>query len=212
VRTARGSVRRIQLEPRSVADFYRELMGALDEARVPVAITELPSEVPSPIPFSEDVEHASYEPEFANKFWHALVSVDAVLKEHRARFRGRTSPVQFFWGSFDLSYSRFSGRPAEPPPDADVITRHAADAEQISAGFWPGDARLTEPAFFGYTSPSPAGFEQAQVEPQAARWSVEIGEFLLPYEAVRTAADPRGTLLDFLESTYRAGAGAAGWE
>ncbi len=157
VRTARGAMERVKLEPRSVADFYAELMAALDAAGVPVTITEKPSEVPSPIPFPDDVEHASYEPEWANRFWRALVSVDAVMKEHRARFRGKTSPVQFYWGAFDLSYARFSGRPAEPRPDADVITRIGGDAEQSCAGFWPGDKRLTEPAFFAYTYPRPDG-------------------------------------------------------
>jgi hypothetical protein len=212
VRTVRGAVERIRLEPRSVADFYAELMGALAAAGVPVTITELPSEVSNPIPFPDDVEHASYEPEFANRFWRVLVSVDAVMKEHRARFRGKTSPVQFFWGTFDLAYSRFSGRPVEPPPDAGVIARLGGDAEQACGGFWPGDARLTEPAFFAYTYPKPAGIGQAEIEPEAAYWNAEMGEFLLPYDAVRTAAEPRRALLDFLETTYRAGAGAAGWD
>jgi hypothetical protein len=212
VRTVSGAIERIRLEPRSVADFYAELMGALAAAGVPVTITERPSEVPNPISFPDDVEHASYEPESVTRFWRALVSADAVMKEHRARFRGKTSPVQFYWGSFDLAYSRFSGRPVEPPPDADVITRLGGDAEQACGGFWPGDARLAEPAFFAYTYPKPAGIEQAEIEPEAAYWNVEMGEFLLPYEAVRTAADPRRALLDFLETTYRAGARAAGWD
>jgi hypothetical protein len=212
VRTVSGAIERIRLEPRSVADFYAELMGALDAAGVPVTITERPSEVPNPIPFPDDVEHASYEPEWVNRFWRALVSVDAVMKEHRARFPGKTTPVHFFWGAFDLFYARFSGRPVEPPPDADVITRVGGDAEQACGGFWPGDARLTEPAFFAYTYPRPEGIELAHVEPEAAYWSAELGEFLLPYEAVRTAADPRQAVLDFLESTYRAGAGSGGWE
>jgi hypothetical protein len=133
------------------------------------------------------------------------------MKEHRARFRGKTSPVQFYWGTFDLAYSRFSGRPVEPPPDADVITRYGGDAEQACGGFWPGDARLTEAAFFAYTYPSPAGIEQAEIKPEAAYWNPQMGEFLLPYEAVRTAADPRQALLDFLDTTYRAGADLAGF-
>jgi hypothetical protein len=212
VRTTRGSVERVPLEPRTVADFYAETMRALASAGVPVAITETPSEVPNPIPFPEDVEHRSYEPEWANRFWHALVSVDTVMKEHRARFRGRVSPVHFFWGTFDLAVTRFSGRPAEPPPGADVIMRHSADVEQACVGFWPGDANVPEPSFFAYTYPSPPGIEEARVEPQAAGWSTKLGEFLLPYEAVRTAPDPRGALLEFLESTYRAGADLAGWD
>ena len=212
VRTVRGAVERIRLEPRSVADFYAELMSALAAAGVPVTITELPSEVSDPIPFPDDVGHASYQPEFATRFWRALVSIDSVMKEHRAEFRGKVSPVQFFWGTFDLAYSRFSGRSLEPPADADVITRHGADAEQACGGFWPGDERLPEPAFFAYTFPSPAGIEQAVVKPAAASWNAELGEFLLPYEAVRTAAEPRRDLLDFLETTYRAGTGQAGWD
>jgi hypothetical protein len=212
VRTAHGGVELIRLQPRSVADFYRELMGALERAGVPVEITPEPQEVPEPIPFTEDTVHASYEPGWANRFWRALVAVDAVLKEHRARFLGKTSPVHLFWGSLDLSYIRFSGRDAEPPPDADLITRYSADAEQICAGFWPGDVRHPEPGFFAYAFPHPKGVEKAEIAPAEAGWSPELGEFLLPYEAVRTAPDPRRALLDFLETTYRAPAGLAGWD
>lgn len=212
VRVVSGDMKRIRLGPRSVADFYRELMEALTDAGVPVTITETPSEVPEPIPFPEDTVHASYEPEWANRFWRALVSVDAVLKSHRARFRGKTSPVQLFWGSLDLTCMRFSGRAAEPPPGADVITRYSADAEHICAGFWAGDARYPEPAFFSYASPSPEGIAGAAIEPAAAGWSAELGEFLLPYDAVRTAPDPRQALLDFLETTYRTAAEFARWD
>ena len=207
VRTARGAVERIALEPRPVADFYAELMRALDAAGVPTKITEQPQEVPDPIPFSEDTVHGSYEPEWVNRFWRVLVSVDRVMKEHRAAFRGRVSLVNMWWGSLDLAYTRFSGRELEPPPGADVITRYGADAEQSCAGFWPGDGRLQEPAFFAYTYPKPDGTEDAKVEPAAARWNTELGEFILPYEAVRTAPDPRRALLDFFETAYRAGAG-----
>jgi hypothetical protein len=133
------------------------------------------------------------------------------MKEHRARFRGKVSPVHFFWGSLDLAYTRFSGRFLEPPADADVITRHSHDAEQACAGFWPGDDTVREPIFFAYTWPKPEGIEAAELQPQAAGWSTELGEFLLPYEAVRTAPDPRRALLDFLETTYRAGAERASW-
>jgi hypothetical protein len=203
VRTAAGALERVTLEPRTVADFYGLLMGALTTAGVPTTITERPSEVASPIPFPEDVEHRSYEPEWAHRFWRAVVSVDAVLKEHRARFRAKVSPVQFFWGTFDLAYTRFSGKPAEPPPNADVVMRNSADAEEACAGFWPGDDRLPEPAFFAYTYPRPPG-----IETKAVGWNAELGLFVLTYEAVRTASDPRRTLLDFLDSTYR----AAGWD
>lgn len=206
VRTEAGAVERVRLEPRSVADFHAELTGALERAGVPVEISTLAVEVPDPIPFPEDRVHASYDPEWVGRFHRVLVRVDAVLKEHRARFRGRTSPVHFFWGSFDLSYTRFSGRLLEPPADAGTIMRATHDAEQACAGFWPGDDSFPEPAFFAYTWPQPPGIEAAKVEPGAAAWSTQLGEFLLPYEAVRSATDPRGALLDFLESAYRAGA------
>ena len=212
VRTTRGAVRQVGLEPRSVADFYRELMEALARADVPVEITPMPQEVTEPIPFPADTTHSSYEPEWANRFWRVLVSVDAVMKEHRARFRGKTSRVQLFWGALDLSYMRFSGRATEPPAGADVLTRYSADAEHVCAGFWPGDGRLPEPAFFAYASPAPAGIEEAEIAPAAARWSPELGEFLLPYETVRAAPDSRAALLAFLETTYRAGARLGKWD
>jgi hypothetical protein len=207
IRTVEGRVERIALEPRTVADFYAEVMSALARLDRPVEISTLPNEVPNPIPFPDDVEHASYEPEWANRFWRALVSIDSVLKEHRARFRGRTSLVHFFWGSCDHAYMRLSGRALEPPADADVITRYAHDAEQTVFGFWPGDEKTTEAAFFAYTWPKPPNIEDAAVQPDAARWSTELGLFILPYESVRAAADPRRALLDFCESTYH----AAGW-
>jgi len=197
---------RVELRPRPVAEFYAELMGALASAGVPTTISELPSEVPSPIAFPADTEHKSYDPKAVTRFWRALSSVDIVLKAHRARFRGKVSPVQFFWGSFDLAYTRYSGRLLEPPADADVITRYSQDAEQICAGFWPGNATVPEAAFFAYTFPSPAGIEST------AGWRADLGEFLLPYDAVRTADDPRAALLDFLETTYRAGAELAHWD
>ena len=203
VRTAKGAIERIPLEPRSVAEFYRLLMAALDKAGVPVRITEKPSEVPNPIPFPDDVEHASYDAGPVNAFFRALASVDAAMKAHRARFLGRVTPVEFFWGTFDLAYTRFSGRPAEPPPNADVIMRNSANAEEVCAGFWPGDERFHEAAFFSYTYPRPPGIEE-----RAAGWSEEMGLFVLRYETVQRAADPRRAVLDFLESTYR----AAGWD
>jgi hypothetical protein len=209
VRTGLGAVEQVRLEPRSVADFYAELVGALERAGVPVEISTLAVEVPDPIPFPDDRVHSSYEPEWAARLHRVLLLVDAVLKEHRARFRGKTSPVHFFWGSFDLSYTRFSGRLLEPPPTAGTIMRATHDAEQACAGFWPGDDSFPEAAFFAYTWPQPAGIEAAAVEPGA--WSPQLGEFLLPYESVRTAPDPRRALLDFLETTYRAGAERADW-
>jgi hypothetical protein len=200
-----GRVEQVRLEPKTVADFYAELIEALERAGVPTEITTTPTEVPNRTPYPDDVEHASYEPEWANRFWRALVAVDTVLKEHRARFRGKTSNVNLWWGSFDLSYTRYSGRLHEPPAGADVIMRVAHDAEQMCAGFWPGDDTAREPIFFAYTWPKPDGIE---TEPG---WNGALGEFVLPYDAVRTAPDPRVALLDFLERTYRAGADRAGW-
>jgi uncharacterized protein DUF5996 len=194
VRTVQGRVDRIELEPRTVADFYAKLMGILDAAGLSVEISLTPSDVTDGIPFPDDVVHSSYEPEWANRFWQVLVCVDRVLKEHRARFRGQVSPVQLWWGSFDLSYSRSAG------------------AEQAAMGFWPGDERFPQAAFYAYASPKPDGIEAAAVKPGGAFWSTELGEFLLPYDAVRASADPRGALLEFLASTYRAGAERAGWD
>jgi hypothetical protein len=205
VRTGAGRVEEVALRARPVAEFYEDLMGALARADVPVEITTTPSEVPEPIPFPDDVVHAAYEPEWSHRFWRALASIDAVMKEHRAPFGGRTTPVHFFWGTFDLALTRYSGRPATPYGD-DEITRRSTDAELFCAGWWPGDARNPRPAFFAYAYPRPEGIE---AEPG---WDEEAGEFLLPYDAVRTAADPRRALLDFLESTFETGARLARWE
>lgn len=210
VRTGAGAVEQVRLEPRPVADFYAELMSALERAGVPTVISSLAVEVPDPIPFPDDRVHASFDPEAVGRFHEVLLLVDAVLKEHRAGFRGKTSPVHFFWGSCDLAYTRFSGRLLDPA-GAGTIMRHTHDAEQACAGFWPGDDSHPEPAFFAYTWPQPAGIEAAELAPDAAAWNTQLGEFLLPYEAVRTAANPRRTLLDFLETTYRAGAERAGF-
>jgi hypothetical protein len=212
VATAEGRSERLALTSRPVAEFHRDLLGAIARLGIEVEITPVPSEIPNAIPFAEDGVHGTYDPEWANRFFRVLSRVDLVMKEHHGRFTGRTSPVHFFWGSFDLAVTRFSGRPAEPPPGADVIMRYSADAEQVCAGFWPGDARLEEPAFFGYAYPKPDGVEAAPVRPDAARWYPHLGEFAMPYEAVRTAADPRLAVLDFLESTYEAGASRLGWD
>jgi hypothetical protein len=198
VRTTEGRIDKIRLEPRTVAEFYAELMDVLDAADLSVEISAVPSDIPDGIPFAEDAVHASYEPEWANRFWHVLVSIDRVLKEHRSCFRGKVSPVQLWWGSFDLAYCRYSGR--------------LADHEHCAAGFWPGDKRFPQPAFYAYTSPKPEGIEAATLQPDAAFWSTDMGEFLLPYDDVRTSADPRRALLAFLESAYRAGADRSGWD
>jgi hypothetical protein len=195
VRTGSGRVEHVPLRA-PVASFYAEMMGALERASVPVDISVLPSEVPDPIPFPEDTVHASYDAAAVTRFWRVLLAVEAVLREHRARFRGKTPPVQLWWGSLDLTTTRFTGRPLTPPPDADVITRIGGDEEQFCGGFWPGDARNPYAAFFAYMYPKPDGIEGSRW------WNNELGEFILPYDEVRESADPRGTLLEFLDYAF----------
>jgi Family of unknown function (DUF5996) len=211
IRTSEGALERIQLRGQAVADFYREVMEALVRLQMPVGISKLPSEVKDPIPFPDDRLHHTYDPAHAQRFWQVLSRVGVVMKRHRAQFRGRTSLVQFFWGSFDLANTRFSGRPASPPAGAGTIARYGDDAEQICGGFWPGDESVRYPAFFAYGYPRPDGIEQAEPRPEAARWVDDAGLFMLPYDAVRTARDPARAILDFLGSTYEACASRLGW-
>lgn len=210
LRVSDGGLARLPLGG-AVAEFYGEVMETLRGLGLPVAISELPSEIPDPIPFPLDRTHQTYEADQAHRFWEVLSRVDLVMKRHRARFRGKTPPIGLFWGSFDLAHTRFSGRPASPPPDADTILRYSDDAELICAGFWPGDQRIPFPAFFAYGYPRPERIELARPRPEAARWVEEAGLFLLPYDAVRTAGDPEGALLEFVESTYDACAASLGW-
>jgi hypothetical protein len=212
ISTSRGEVERVALTSRPVADFYREFMGRLRRLGIEVQISTRPSEVPDPIPFEQDTVHATYDPAWANRFWLILSQVALVMQEHRARFRGKTSAVHFFWGTFDLALTRYSGRPVDPPPNADLIARVGGDAEQICGGFWPGDDRVSEPAFYAYAYPKPDGIEDDRVRPAGAAWNAEVGEFILPYEVVRRSGDPRRAILDFLESTYEAGAARQGWD
>jgi Family of unknown function (DUF5996) len=211
VDTSDHQTRRIALGPRTVADFYAETMTALHTVGVDVEITPGPSEVPDPIPFAQDTKHSSYDAEWAHRFWHVLAEVDLVLKEHRAPFRGKTSPVHFFWGSFDLACTRFSGRPAEPHGD-DIIMRLSTDAEQICAGFWPGNPAFSEAAFFAYPYPKPDAIEAAEVRPGEVFWHEDIGVFILRYDDARAASSPRRAILDFFESTYDAGARLLDWD
>lgn len=206
-----GERRSLALVPRSVADFYEEVMSALRSLEIDVTYRPRPTEVPNPIPFAEDRAHAGYDPESVNRFFRVLARVDTVLKRHRAKFWGRASPVAFFWGSFDLAYSRYSGRPAEPPPGSDIIYRLGANVETMEVGFWPGDDRIPEPAFYGFTYPKPQGIEAATIRPAEAFWSSALGEHLLRYEDVRRADSPEDALLEFFETTYRAGASLSGW-
>jgi len=207
-----GSSRSVALAPKSVAEFYREVMSALKELDLEVKIWTMPVEIPDPIPFEQDQQHKSYDPEYANRFWRILWLSTKVMQEFRGKFIGKSSPVHFFWGSFDLAVTRFSGRPAPPRPDADPITREAYSHEVISHGYWPGQGPLQKAAFYSYTAPVPAGLDAARVRPMPAFYSKDMGEFLLFYEDVRTAANPDAALMEFLESTYEAGANLAKWD
>lgn len=210
IRASDGGLARVPLGG-AVADFYDAVMESLRGLGLPVAVSELPSEVADPIPFPEDRTHHTYDPDQAHRFWRLLSRVDVAMKRHRAPFRGKASPVHFFWGTFDLASARFSGRPAEPPPGAGTIMRYSDDAELICSGFWPGDERTPFPAFYAYAYPRPAGIERARPRPDEAAWVEEAGLFVLRYDAVRSAADPERAILDFLESTYEAGAALLGW-
>jgi hypothetical protein len=212
ITTSTGETRRVALTARPVADFYREFTSVLEALGIRATFHPVPDEVSDPIPFAEDTVHAAYDPKSANRFFHALAQADLALKEHRARFRGRTSPVHFFWGSFDLALTRYSGRPAEAPPGAGLIARKSEDAEQICAGFWPGSAAFPDAAFYSYTYPKPDGIEEVRIQPVAAGWNSKLGEFALLYEDVRKAASPRDAILEFCESTYAAGARLRDWD
>lgn len=205
LRNSAGDVQRRALGG-DVADFYEDVMRMLRAWRVEGSIWPVPTEVSGPIPFPEDRTHNTYNADHATRFFRVLSMVDLVMKQHRAQFRGRTTPVQFFWGTFDLALIRYSGRAVEPPPGAGLIERVGGDAEGICAGWWPGDERIPYPAFFAYAYPAPEGIDRISVEPDSAGWNPTAREFLLPYEAARTARQPRETILDFLRTTY---AGAA---
>jgi hypothetical protein len=211
IQTDRNESRTLLLKPRSVADFYREFMAALGELGIRVKIWKMPVEIPNPIPFDQDTQHASYDPEYANRFWRILVATDAVFKEFRARFIGKSSPVHFFWGSFDLAVTRFSGRRAPERPGADPVTREAYSHEVISCGFWPGGGEVKEASYYTYAAPEPAGYGEQRVLPERAYYHPQLKEFLLPYEAVRTAAKPHQALLAFAQSTYDAAADLGRW-
>ena len=210
--TTRGDLRRITLTARPVAEFYRDFLASLGSLGIEVEISPRPSEVPDPIQFAEDTTHSAYDPAWVRRFFDVLSRIDIVFKEHRAPFRGKTSLVNFFWGTFDLALTRYSGRAVKPPAGAGVIMRKGADAEVICSGFWPGSARVPAPNFFGYAAPAPPGIEKEAVRPAGAHWDPAIKEFLLPYDEVRKAASPRREILDFCESVYAAGARLARWD
>ena len=207
-----GQSTSIALVPKSVATFYRETMEALHKLGLDVHIWRMPVEIPDPIPFDEDEQHASYDPEYVRRFWQVLRSSEKVMQEFRSSFIGKCSPVHFFWGSFDLAVTRFSGRPAPPRPDADPITREAYSHEVISHGWWPGQGPLGKAAYYSYTAPAPEGLAEAKVQPEQAYYTKDLGEFLLLYDDVRSAANPEAALTEFLQSTYEAGANLAKWD
>jgi uncharacterized protein DUF5996 len=212
VLTTLGDSRRVPLTTRPVADFYRDFTAALRSLKIEVQISPRPSEVDNPIPFAEDTSHSEYDATWATRFFQVLSQIDVVLKEHRSRFRGKTSLVNFFWGTFDLSLMRYSGRVVQPPLNAGVIERRGADAEVICVGFWPGNAKVPAPTFFGYASPPPPGIEKETVRPASAYWDPNIKEFLLPYHDVRKAPSPRKAILEFCNSVYAAGARLGRWD
>jgi Family of unknown function (DUF5996) len=212
ITTSLNQIKTIALAPRTVADFYREFTAALASFQIHAKIWPMPVEIANPIRFDKDTQHASYDADYANRCWRILTSVATICQEFRARFIGKASPVQFFWGSFDLTASRFSGRRAPERPGADVWTRESYSHEVSSGGWWPGQGGFDAPMFYAYSAPEPEGFRTAPVRPAEAFYEPKMGEFLLPYNAVRNSADPKSMLLDFLQSTYDAAANFAKWD
>lgn len=217
IRLVNGTQVGFPLEPQSTASFYRKTMDALKQAGVPVTIRTMPCELPDAIPFEEDEVHSAYDREFANRYWHVVAQTSRVFENFRSRFIGKCSPVHYFWGSADLAVTRFSGRTAPPHPGGipnlpDWVAREAYSHEVSSAGFWAGNDQNPEAVFYSYAYPEPKGFADARVSPQAAHFSSSLREFVLPYEAMRTASSPEHALLEFLQSTYEAAANTAGWD
>ena len=211
IAVSNGDTRTLPLAPRSVAKFYGEVMTLLAGLSLPVTIWPMPVEVPSPIRFDRDEQPRSYDPEYATRFWRLLVRIERVFAASRARFVGKCSPIHFFWGGFDLAVTRFSGR-AAPPRDGPAFMREAYSHEVISHGFWPGSAPVLEPAFYAYAVPQPDGLPKASIRPTAAYYHAELGEFILPYEAVRTSPAPARAIAEFVDSTYAAAATLGGWD
>jgi len=217
IQTSDGGTKLLPLIARPVADFYAEVMAALAALGIEVHITPLPVEIPDPIPCDEDRVHASYDPESVHRWWQIQLQTEKVLQRHRSAFVGKSSPIQFFWGSFDLNHTRFSGRPAPIPQGMPRFFQLAEDQENVACGFWPGNPNyagvtLGEPAFYAYIYPEPEGFKAASVEPEAAYYNTTLGEFILPYEELRRSAEPERGLLAFFQTTYRAAATLAGWD
>lgn len=212
VQSSDGTSRSLGLRPRPVADFYNDVFALLEELNIIADINPIPQEVANPISFEKDTVHASYDAEQVGRFWQILRFSDVVLKKHRAPFRGRHTPVHFFWGGFDLAYARYSGRPAPPPPGVSAMMKASMDAEEIYSGFWLGDDRFPEPAYASYIYPKPDGVESAKILPEAAFWNNDVGLYVLKYDDVRRSRDPVSSILDFLSSTYDACASLARWD
>jgi len=215
--TSEGQLEQIALQPRSVADFYRRVMAALKNLGLPVHINTVPNEIADGIPFEKDDIHRAYDPTQANRFWRVLVQSDRVFKDFRAGFCGKCSPVHFFWGSFDLAVTRFSGRSAPPHPGGiphlpDAVTREAYSQEVSSLGFWPGNEAMPEPIFYSYAYPEPAGFSSAAIKPAGASYNPQVKEFVLPYETMRAASNPDEALLEFAQTTYDVAAVLGKWD
>jgi hypothetical protein len=211
IRASDGLTRMLPLAPRTVAEFYQEVMRMLRDMALPVRIWPVPVEIPSAIRFDEDTVHSSYDPVYANRCWRILTALEPILTGARCPFVGKCSPVHFFWGSFDLAVTRFSGRPA-PPREGPAFMRDAYSHEVISHGFWPGGGPVLEPVLYAYAVPEPAGFKEAPVQPSAAFYHRDLGEFILPYEAVRRAADPEAAIRAFVDSTYGQAAALGAWD
>ena len=217
IETSEGGVETISLAPMTVADFHAAFMERLHRLGIEVGIRTMPCEIPGAVPFDQDRTHAQYDREYAVRFHRVLVRANRLMTEFRARFLGKVSPVHFFWGSFDLAVTRFSGRRAPPHPGGvpnlpDAVVREAYSHEVSSCGFWPGGPGMEEAIFYAYAYPEPPGFRDARIEPPGAGYNAAFGEFVLPYEAVRTAPDPDGALMAFLASTYAAAADAGSWD
>jgi hypothetical protein len=212
LRMSSGANQTMKLKPRSVADFYQEYLGCLKELGVTVKIDPMPCELAKPIRFDLDTEHASYDPEYAHRFWQVLAHAEKVFRAWGTGFLGKVSPVHFFWGSFDLAVTRFSGRPAPPRPEADSIQREAYSHEVISAGFWPGNGGYGTAAFYCYAAPVPDGLADAKIRPDGAGWDKALGEFVFKYDVVRALTSPEKAVMDFLESSYSAAADVARWD
>ena len=212
VRLIDGQFRQVMLKPMSVAEFYEDVMIALRELAIEAPIETMPCEIADCIPFEQDTVHGAYDADYANRFWRVLLAAQEIFAHFRTGFLGKTSPVHFFWGSFDLAVTRFSGRRAPERPEADKITKEAYSHEVSSLGWWPGSGSVTDAAFYCYAAPEPAGYSTAPVRPAKAFYSAEFKEFLLMYDDVRGAADPRAAMLDFCQSTYDAAATLAKWD